>query len=126
MRLAARFLVLAFLAIPAHRSLAALGEPASVVFEPTTGSFPLVADAAAAPLLFDAKDWPGVARVVRDFQADVERVTGKKPALKNTAPPGPVVVIIGTVGKSDFVDALARESTYQGSKAAGSHGSRRW
>ncbi|HEX2853182.1 MAG TPA: glycosyl hydrolase 115 family protein [Opitutaceae bacterium] len=108
MRLTVRFLVLAVLAIPAHRGSAALGEPSAVIFNPTTGSFPLVADGAAAPLLVDARDWAGVARVARDFQADVERVTGKKPTLKNKAASVRAVVIIGTVGKSEFVDALAR------------------
>ena len=45
------------------------------------GSFPLEFTKQAAPIFLDSADWPGVLRAGGDLQADVERVTGIKPAL---------------------------------------------
>lgn len=76
-------------------------------------SFPIVANAKPAPVLLDAKDFGGVQRAAADFAADVKRVSGQTPALKNstasaasndaknTAP-----IIIGTLGHSDLLDAV--------------------
>jgi hypothetical protein len=71
------------------------------------GSFPLEVNRQAAPIFLDQTDWPGVLRAGTDLQADVERVTGIKPALAtNGAPEGKHVVIIGTLGKSALIDGL--------------------
>src|SRR5476651_915575 len=62
------------------------------------GSFPLMTGKQAAPIFLDQADWAGVLRAGADLQADVERVTGTKPALAtNAAPAGKSVVIIGTL-----------------------------
>lgn len=71
---------------------------------PTEGAFTLVDKNQAAPLLVADNDWPGVRRAAGDLQADIERVTGRKPTLGAKAPGN--VVIIGTVGKSALIDAL--------------------
>ncbi len=77
---------------------------------PSAGSFPLVAGGRAAELLVDATD----ARVVRlaadAFAQDVERVTGRRPALRaDAARLGSAVVIVGTIGHSATIDRLARD-----------------
>ena len=61
----------------------------------TTGSFPLVSSLHAAPLILPA-DAPEVVRIAaRDFTADVERVTGVRPALLTTPlATGPRILII--------------------------------
>ena len=71
------------------------------------GSFALEQNKQAAPIFLDVADWFGVLRAGGDLQADVERVTGVKPALStNGAPEGKSAVIIGTVGKSALIDRL--------------------
>jgi hypothetical protein len=76
----------------------------------SAASVPLVASGAAAALVVDAGDWPGVVRAARDLQADVNRVTGITPTLVSASPaPGTAAVIIGTIGRSPIIDRLVRE-----------------
>src|SRR5436309_10504356 len=57
-------------------------EPGSyIVRTARPDAFPLVARKTAAPIVVSASDYPGVVRVVNDLQADVERVTGVRPAV---------------------------------------------
>ena len=76
----------------------------------TTGSsndFPIVANGTAATIWVDSKEDTTVQRVVTDFQADVNRVTGKTPTISKstTAPSGPVVYI-GTMDDSTLIKNL--------------------
>ncbi|MBK8477110.1 MAG: glycosyl hydrolase 115 family protein [Opitutaceae bacterium] len=48
----------------------------------------------------------GVVRAVGDLQADMERVTSRKPAVSATRPGAADLVIIGTLGKNAAIDAL--------------------
>src|SRR3954466_16284161 len=59
----------------------ALGQAHYVEFTATPGAFQLVNDGAAAPILFDSQDYPGVVRAARDLQADVDRVTRIRPGI---------------------------------------------
>ncbi|GAC1703279.1 MAG: glycosyl hydrolase 115 family protein [Candidatus Acidiferrum sp.] len=74
------------------------------------GDFSIVKQKAAATLLVDSADFPGVIRAVNDLQADIERVSSSVPAVahdeKNL---GSNVIIIGTIGKSKIIDRLIRE-----------------
>jgi len=87
-----------------------LGVQSDIVSEIAgTGGFTLEAKKQAAPIFLDQADWPGVLRAGGDLQADVERVTGIKPALStNSVPAGKFAVIIGTVGKSPLIDGLVK------------------
>ncbi len=69
--------------------------------------FPLVSRGKAATIVVGSGDFPGVRRVVGDLAADVERVTGVRPAVSFDVVPahGPVVVV-GTLGHSALVDGL--------------------
>jgi hypothetical protein len=71
-----------------------------------SGSFPLVSEGKATTLVVSDADHPGVVRVAGDLQADVERVTGVKPALVNALPADGDVVLIGSLGRSPLVDSL--------------------
>src|SRR5215207_772359 len=70
------------------------------------GRFPLVANGKAAPIVVSSSDHPGVTRVVGDLQADVERVTGIRPAVAtdDQVPTQGDVVLVGTIGKSPLID----------------------
>jgi hypothetical protein len=85
-----------------------LGLPVKIVADasPSADAFPLVTASGVAPLWYDTADWPGVVRAVGDLQADIERVTSRKPASSAERPSAPAVVIVGTLGKSAAIDAL--------------------
>ncbi|MEO7999578.1 MAG: glycosyl hydrolase 115 family protein, partial [Gemmatimonadaceae bacterium] len=78
---------------------------------PAAADFPLVQRRKAASIYVDVADFGGVRRAAGDLQADVERVSGVRPALVTTSTPlnGPVV-IAGTLGKNAIIDQLVRES----------------
>lgn len=72
--------------------------------------FVLARRGTAAPIHVAAADWPGVQRAARDLQADVERVTGVRPAFTAAdavATRAATLVIAGTLGRSPPIDALA-------------------
>jgi hypothetical protein len=107
--------VLAFVLAPAAATASPSGraappEPGSYVVQtPRPDSFPLVARKTAAPLVVSAGDHPGVVRAVNDLQADVERVTGVRPAVStDRVPARSEPVIVGTIGHSSLVDGLIR------------------
>ncbi|HEV2782526.1 MAG TPA: glycosyl hydrolase 115 family protein [Actinophytocola sp.] len=80
-----------------------------VTGSPGPGGFPLVARGSAAPVVVSADDHPGVLRVVGDLQADIERVTGMRPATSvDRVPPGSEPVLVGTIGASPLIDGLVR------------------
>jgi hypothetical protein len=74
---------------------------------PGPGTFPLVADGAAAPIVVNAADHAGVIRVADDLRTDITTVTGAAPAvLHDRLPAGRDPVIIGTIGKSPLIDRI--------------------
>ncbi len=74
------------------------------------GYFALAVGGKPAPLYTSPQDWPGVWRAAGDLQADLERVTGAKPALYTSekVPHQKQVVLIGTLGKSPLIDKLVQ------------------
>ncbi|MBN2512241.1 MAG: glycosyl hydrolase 115 family protein [Sedimentisphaerales bacterium] len=74
-------------------------------------AFPLVGADEVPPLCYDPNDYKGVVRAVGDLQADIERVTDKKPRLSPGRPSSGYYVAIGTVGKSEIVDQLIASGT---------------
>ena len=106
----ARTTFLVLLAIALWPAVAgALGEPKYVSTSSAPGAFVLAGNGRPAPLVVSGEDWPGVIRAVGDLSQDVGRVTGHDaPVIKNDAPAGDQVVLIGTIGKSPLIDALVR------------------
>ena len=102
-----RFPVTALLILVFSGSAFAIGQTRYVETVPSAGSFAIAQGKATATLCVDSSDWAGVVRAVGDLQADVERVTGIKPALCGDAPAlKGNAIIIGTVGKSALIDRL--------------------
>src|SRR6266581_2890590 len=74
------------------------------------GDFSIVTRNAAATLLVDSADFPGVVRAVNDLQADIERVTNHTTAITHDENNlGSNVIVVGTVGKSKIIDQLIRD-----------------
>ncbi len=73
-------------------------------------SFPLVSSSANAVICFDGNDETVVRKTVSLFADDVHRVTGKELEIK-TGAPGAIsaryAIIVGTVGKSEWIKRLA-------------------
>ncbi len=103
MRLLPAFICLVTLAATCP---AAPGDPSLLVEASTEGAFALADKTRAASLAVADNDWPGVRRAAGDLQADIARVTGRKPALAATAN-GPAV-LIGTLGRSELIDGLVQ------------------
>jgi len=78
--------------------------------KPAAGYFPLVSDQASADIFVADDDWK-VARIAAgDLAFDVERVTGRKPAVKQAIEGlSENVVLVGTLGRSPVIDRLIKE-----------------
>ena len=72
------------------------------------GAFALVAGKKASTIYFDTADAPVVRIAARAFCSDVALVTGITPALDSTARSASPGVIVGTIGKSKWIDHLIK------------------
>jgi hypothetical protein len=74
------------------------------------GDFELVRGARAADVLVSAEDFKVARIAAEDLASDVERVTGVRPPVRTEAAGlSRHAVLVGTLGKSAFIDRLARE-----------------
>jgi hypothetical protein len=72
--------------------------------------FDVVAEGVAADIYVDAADHAAVVRAVGDLQADVKRVSGTSPTIKNTlAGLSSRAILVGTLGKSPVIDDLVKQ-----------------
>lgn len=82
--------------------------------------FALVSDGQAAPLVLSHEDHAGVTRVARHLQADIQRVTNVEPKIViDELPADNEIVLVGTLGKSRFIDQLVRDEKLDVSNVAG-------
>jgi hypothetical protein len=72
--------------------------------------FDVVTDGAAVDIYVDAADHAAVLRAVDDLQADVKRVSGVSPGVKNTlAGLSSLAILVGTLGQSPVIDDLVSQ-----------------
>lgn len=96
-----------FACLASNAAHAAFGELSYVSFSPQRNGTPVFASGQATPIWVDGNDHAGVIRAARDVQADVERVTGVRPELSlGKQPQSEVLIIVGTIGKSRYIDEL--------------------
>ncbi len=89
---------------------AAARETPWVKTEYRRGDFQLVHGARAADILVSPEDFKVVNIAASDLATDVERVTGRKPLLRAEAVGASGhSIIVGTLGRSPFIDQLARD-----------------
>jgi hypothetical protein len=101
-------------------ALAALGDPSYVETVPSAGSFPLIQQGTATPLLVDAHEHSGVLRAASALRADLARVGGQLPPLSigaNAA--GPNLILIGTLGRNARLEALRQSGKLNVDRLAG-------
>ncbi|MGC4074290.1 MAG: glycosyl hydrolase 115 family protein [Nibricoccus sp.] len=74
------------------------------------GSFALAEPGRAAPLLVAKEDFKVVSLAANDLAADIERVAGSKPEVRTASDSlKGDVVLVGTLGKNPWIDALVAE-----------------
>jgi len=74
------------------------------------GNFALVHMGIPAPLCISSRDYPGVIRVAKHLQNDIQRVTDLMPDLiSDEMPETGEIVLIGTLGRSRYIDQLVQE-----------------
>ena len=83
------------------------------------GSFCIASDGKAAAIVVDEQDWKGVIRAANDLSDDVRKVTGTASEMiqNKNVPTGSIV--IGTIGKSCFIDKLVKQKKLDVSKVKG-------
>jgi hypothetical protein len=84
------------------------------------GDFPLVYQDQAAEVAVSDEDFKVAKIVANEFAADVERVSGRRPAVKNITGTLPKnIVIIGTLGKNPLIENLIASRKLDVSKIRG-------
>ena len=74
-----------------------------------TGSFNLVSANQTATILFDKGEDTLVQKVAMLFQSDIQKITGKMPAINNELTATKNLVVIGTIENSSFIQQLLKE-----------------
>jgi len=69
----------------------------------------LISDGRPVPVIADGHLDAGVMHALTDLQGDFASVGGNRGELVTTPPVTPAAVIVGTLGKSEIIDRLARE-----------------
>ncbi len=101
------FILLATLACSARFAFGSIGEEHDIAFAPSAAALCLAANGRAVPIYVDSADWPGVRRAAEGLGRDVEAVSGGRALVGPTLPPDvPVVVLVGTAGRSHLIDGL--------------------
>jgi hypothetical protein len=90
------------------RSLHSFSDKLSISSNPEADSFPIVTSGQqAAQIIYSERDFKVVAIAANDLSADIERVTGRKPAVyTDTTKLKSAAIFIGTLGHSAVIDAL--------------------
>src|SRR5690606_18757516 len=95
-------------------TLAALGEPGYVIDTPAPGAVHLVHKRELASLYRDENADSAITLALDHLQADIKRVTGKRPALTHKLDElSAHAVIVGEIGKSALIDRLIAEQKIQ-------------
>ncbi len=91
-----------------------------ILTEKSTGAFTLATASKAAAICVSSQDYPGVIRVAKLLQVDIERVTSARPDLiRDEIPAVKEIVIICTLGKSSLIEQLAADKKLDVSDIAG-------
>ncbi|MFA7486266.1 MAG: glycosyl hydrolase, partial [Phycisphaerae bacterium] len=106
--------------LPINQAVCSIGQEKYVENTPSDGSFRLAEKEHLADILADSQDYKGVLRAADDLKEDINRVAKNTPKLLNDkADVGEDVIIIGTIGKSRFIDELVRNGKVDVSPISG-------
>lgn len=95
-------------------------DPAIVSFQPVRGGIMLVANGRPTPILVDPDEPAAVRHAAGELAGDIAAVTGLQPPLRpGIGPDMKVAIIIGTVGHSPQIEAMARSGRIDLSQVRG-------
>lgn len=92
----------------------ALGQPSYVESTARSGSFPIAQAKTCAVIYVNPGEFPGVIRAAGDLQADIERVTGCKPAVTHDSTLSVPTIVVGSVEKCPLVKRLTDTTAIAG------------
>ncbi|TFY57677.1 hypothetical protein EVG20_g8452, partial [Dentipellis fragilis] len=97
-------------------SVYAIGQSTCVTFQPSSSSFSVVSNGAAAPIYLSSDEWPGVQLAASNLASDIQNVTGHKPQLANVTSTSADLkksgtpIFVGTLGKSSLIDTIVNNT----------------
>ncbi|MFC0780559.1 glycosyl hydrolase 115 family protein [Flavobacterium sp. HJSW_4] len=114
------YIILLLFLIGLSTKLHAINPEKYVVNESSNESFPLVSKGKTASILVSDKDYAGVLKVVGHLENDIFKVSDLHPKrIKKISEAEDFVVIIGTLGKSEIIDQLAKKGKIDGNALQG-------
>lgn len=91
-----------------------------VINQSSPGTVRLAGDSRVIPLLVDETDEVGIKLAAAALREDFNRVTGVRPELLSAVPGNDSpILIIGTLGKSRWIDQLVKEKKIEGKELTG-------
>jgi Glycosyl hydrolase family 115/Gylcosyl hydrolase family 115 C-terminal domain len=113
-------MVIACFLLACSRTAFGLGDAPYVETSPSRGAFPIVQNNSAAEIVLDTNDFPGVLIAGGNLRTDISRVTGVVPIMRHNEPDrGAIPILVGTLGRSEWIDRLVREHNLDVSPIAG-------
>ena len=93
-----------------------------VSFSNKEDAFTLVKPFAAAPILIDNNIDSGILKAIVNLSVDIDKVTGVSPILKvDKVSAEETVLLIGTIGKSKYIDDLVKNKKINASELQGKY-----
>ena len=96
--------------------------PQFVTTDKQNSAFVLTQQSVTVPILTDSREDAGVLRALENLRTDIKLVTGQQPDYKtDEIPAARKLLIIGTLGKNKFIDALIKERKIDATQLSGKH-----
>lgn len=90
-----------------------------IQYQTSLNAFPVTTNGKAAKIFVDPQDWKGVIRAANDLGDDVRKVSGTACEVLQNAKFTRGSILIGTIGKSEIIDALITRKKIDVSKIKG-------
>ncbi|KAF9026544.1 hypothetical protein BDZ89DRAFT_1092397 [Hymenopellis radicata] len=76
---------------------------------PSNGSFPIVANGVATPIIISSEDWDGIHIAVDNFASDIGNITGIRPIVLQAAKISSATeaIIVGSLDKTSLISSLS-------------------
>ena len=104
------YLILLFFLIGLSTNSYAINPEKYVVNQASSENFPLVSNGKTASILVNDKDYAGVLKVTGHLENDLFKISDlHSKRIKKISEAEDFVVIIGTLGKSEIIDQLAKK-----------------
>lgn len=114
------YIILLFFLIGLSTNTYAINPEKYIVNQASAKNFPLVSKGKTASILVSSSDFSGVLKVAGHLENDIFKVSDLHPKrIKNISEAEGFVVIIGTLGKSEIIDQLAKEGKIDANQLQG-------